>query len=103
MRISESELRRVIRQVIKEGSIDQKSIDSKFNQVLASKIDLESLMKATISDVNSEFYENIYAQAFYAKYKEIFGEKPNYDERSYIRSLLRDLMKKLIASGHAGF
>tara|TARA_Y100000816_G_C25941799_1_gene491208 strand:+ start:203 stop:514 length:312 start_codon:yes stop_codon:yes gene_type:complete len=103
MRTTENELRNIIRSVIKEGSIDQDSFKSRFNQVRASKIDLDSLMKATISNVNKEIYENIYAQAFYAKYEEIFGNKPNYDERSYIRSLLRDLMDKYIQSGYAGF
>ena len=103
MIISESRLRRIIRQVIREGSIDQETLDSRFSQVLASTIDLESLMKATISNVNIEIYENIYAQAFYAKYKEIFGNKPNYAERPYIRSLLRELMKKYIQLGYAGF
>ena len=103
MRITESRLRKIIRQVIKEGSIDQESIDSRFSQVLASKIDLESLMKATISDVNRKIYENIYAQAFYTKYEEILGKKLNYDEKSYIRSLLRALMDNFIKSGYAGF
>ena len=56
MSISESKLKKIIHQIIKESN-DQESLDLKFKQVLASKIDLESLIKTTIVDTNKEFYE----------------------------------------------
>lgn len=96
MRISENRLKRIIHQIIKEESNDQGSLNLKFKQVLASKIDLESLIKTTIVDTNKEFYENIYARVFFSKYEETFGEILTYEQRSSIRKLLRKLMKDVL-------
>lgn len=95
MSISESKLKKIIHQIIKESN-DQESLDLKFKQVLASKIDLESLIKTTIVDTNKEFYENIYARVFFSKYEETFGEILTYEQRSNIRKLLRKLMKDVL-------
>ncbi len=70
MSISESKLKKIIHQIIKESN-DQESLDLKFKQVLASKIDLESLIKTTIVDTNKEFYENIYARVFFLNMKKL--------------------------------
>tara|TARA_S200000501_G_C20507349_1_gene605350 strand:- start:114 stop:425 length:312 start_codon:yes stop_codon:yes gene_type:complete len=103
MRISESKLRVMIRQAIKEGSSDQVSLDEKLNQVLESKIKLNDFIKTTIGDTNRQFYENVYARACFAEYEKKFEVKLSNNERAHIRKSLRDLMKRLIERGHAGY